>query len=90
YKDVNVNLGITDADQSREEQHGVSQDSGQQKEEDAHLTLTAVHDTQKTAGTEQSSSVSSDFTSKLLNLDNTPPRLDESSSQTSSLFIVPV
>ncbi|GKG66079.1 hypothetical protein Tco_0692716, partial [Tanacetum coccineum] len=41
YKDVNVNLGITDAemtnaDQSREEQHGVSQDSGfQQEEEDA-------------------------------------------------------
>ncbi|GKD94839.1 hypothetical protein Tco_1374676 [Tanacetum coccineum] len=36
----------------------------------------------------QSSSVSSDFTSKLLNLDNTPPRLDETSTQTSSLFIV--
>ncbi|GJZ53570.1 hypothetical protein Tco_0608455, partial [Tanacetum coccineum] len=44
----------------------------------------------KTTGPEQSSSVSSDFTSKLMNLDNTPPRLDETSSQTSSLFTVPV
>ncbi|GJU74643.1 hypothetical protein Tco_1266048, partial [Tanacetum coccineum] len=38
----------------------------------------------------KSSSVSSDFTSKLLNLDNTHPRLEETSSQTSSLFTVPV
>ncbi|GKA48961.1 hypothetical protein Tco_0741919 [Tanacetum coccineum] len=55
--------------------------------EDAYVTLTAVHDKQKTDGTLESSSVSSDFTSKLLNLDNTPPHLDETSSQTSSLFI---
>ncbi|GJZ98777.1 hypothetical protein Tco_0671230 [Tanacetum coccineum] len=84
YTDVNVNLGnkdaeMTDADQGGAEQQNVSQVSGfEQVEEDAHVTLTAIHDTQKTAGTEQSSSVSSDFTSKLLNLDNTPPRLDES------------
>ncbi|GKA69066.1 hypothetical protein Tco_0775130 [Tanacetum coccineum] len=38
----------------------------------------------------QSSSISSDFTSKLLNFDNTPPRLEKTSSQTSSLFTVPV
>ncbi|GJS73798.1 hypothetical protein Tco_0706639 [Tanacetum coccineum] len=34
------------------------------------------------------SSMSSDFTNKLLNLDNNPPRLDETSIQTSSLFTV--
>ncbi|GKB29974.1 hypothetical protein Tco_0869375, partial [Tanacetum coccineum] len=94
YKDVNINLGnedakMTNADHGGEEQHNVSQDSGfQQEEEDAHVTLTAVHDTQKTTGLEQSSFVSSDFTSKLLNLDSTPPRLDETSSQTSSQFTV--
>ncbi|GKF44898.1 hypothetical protein Tco_0131450, partial [Tanacetum coccineum] len=96
YKDVNVNLGNTDAemtnaDQGGEEQQNVSQESGfEQVEEDAHVTVTAVHDKQKTDGTLERSSVSSDFTSKLLNVDNTLPRLDESSSQTSSLFTVPV
>ncbi|GKC09549.1 hypothetical protein Tco_1001159 [Tanacetum coccineum] len=49
----------------------VSQESGfEQVEEDAHVTLTSVIDTQKTGDPSQSSSVSSDFTSKLLNLDN--------------------
>ncbi|GKC29913.1 hypothetical protein Tco_1037207, partial [Tanacetum coccineum] len=62
----------------------------EQVEEDVHVTLTAVHDKQKTDGTLESSSVSSNFISKLLNLDNTPPLLDETSSQTSSLFIIPV
>ncbi|GJV22251.1 hypothetical protein Tco_1371271 [Tanacetum coccineum] len=41
-----------------------------QVEEDAHVTLTPVLDTQKTGGPTQSSFVSSNFTSKLLNLDN--------------------
>nr|GEY41235.1 retrovirus-related Pol polyprotein from transposon TNT 1-94 [Tanacetum cinerariifolium] len=41
-----------------------------QEEEDAHVTLTTVLDTQKTGGLTQSSSISYDFTSKLLNLDN--------------------
>ncbi|GJZ56451.1 hypothetical protein Tco_0611644 [Tanacetum coccineum] len=78
YKDVNVNLGIKDTDmteveQGRADQHNVSHGSGfEQEEEDAHVTLTTVHD--KTEGTMQSSSVSSDFTSKLLNLEN--PSLD--------------
>nr|GEU60958.1 retrovirus-related Pol polyprotein from transposon TNT 1-94 [Tanacetum cinerariifolium] len=40
-----------------------------QEEKDAHVTLTPVLDTQKTRGPTQSSSVSSKFTSKLLNLD---------------------
>ncbi|GKB25277.1 hypothetical protein Tco_0864678 [Tanacetum coccineum] len=83
YRDVNINLGnkdveMTNVDQGGEEQHNVSQDLRfQQEEEDAHVTLTTVHETQKTAGREQSSFVSSDFTSKLLNLDNTPPCLNE-------------
>ncbi|GKE84288.1 hypothetical protein Tco_1558030, partial [Tanacetum coccineum] len=84
YKDVNINLGnkdadMTDADQGGADQQNVSQQSGfEQEEEDAHVTLTPVLDTQKTGGPTQSSSVSSEFTSKILNLDNpschTPPR----------------
>ncbi|GJW14190.1 hypothetical protein Tco_0018323 [Tanacetum coccineum] len=51
YKDVNVNLRkedveMTDVDQGGEDEHNVSQESGfEQVEEDAHVTLTAVHDT---------------------------------------------
>ncbi|GJX77451.1 hypothetical protein Tco_0324262, partial [Tanacetum coccineum] len=41
-----------------------------QVEEDAHVTLTPLLETQKTDEPVQSSSVSSDFTSKLLNLEN--------------------
>ncbi|GKF96993.1 hypothetical protein Tco_0292814 [Tanacetum coccineum] len=54
YKDVNVNLGnkdaeMTDADQGEAEQHNVSQVSRfEHVEEDAHVTLTVVHDTQNT------------------------------------------
>ncbi|GJR01620.1 hypothetical protein Tco_0524604 [Tanacetum coccineum] len=72
-------------------------------EEDAHVTLTTVHDTQKTDGTLQSSSISSDFTSKLLNLENPSPanneiaslmdttiRHKEPGSRTSPLYTVPV
>ncbi|GKF74706.1 hypothetical protein Tco_0221038, partial [Tanacetum coccineum] len=70
---------------------------------DAHVTLTTVHDTQKTDGTMQSSSVSSDFTSKLLNLKNPSPtdneiaslmdttvRHEEPGSQTSPIYTIPV
>ncbi|GKA39614.1 hypothetical protein Tco_0732165 [Tanacetum coccineum] len=79
YKDVNVNLGnkdvdMTDADHGGADQQNVSQQSGfEQEEEDAHVTLTPVLDTQKTGGPTQSSSVSSNFTSKLLNLNNLSP-----------------
>ncbi|GKA69214.1 hypothetical protein Tco_0775278, partial [Tanacetum coccineum] len=72
-------------------------------EEDSHVTLTAVHDTQKTEGPMQSSSVSSDFTNKLLNFENASPtdneiaslmdttvRHEEPSGQTSTLFTVPI
>nr|GEV12060.1 hypothetical protein [Tanacetum cinerariifolium] len=76
YKDVNVNLGnkdadMADVDQSGEDQQNASQQSGfEQEEEDVHVTLTPILKTQKTRGITQSFFVSSDFTSKLLNLDN--------------------
>nr|GEV19287.1 hypothetical protein [Tanacetum cinerariifolium] len=72
YKDVNVNLenkdvDMTDVDQGGSNQHNVSQELGfKQVEKDAHVTLTAVHDTQKTKGSMQSSCVSSDFTITLI------------------------
>ncbi|GJZ76612.1 hypothetical protein Tco_0641284 [Tanacetum coccineum] len=86
YDDVNANLGnentdMTNADQGASEQQNVSQESGfEQVEEDAHVTLIPVIDTQKTGGPTQSSSVYSDFTSKLLNLDNPSPADNEIAS----------
>ncbi|GJX80764.1 hypothetical protein Tco_0328913 [Tanacetum coccineum] len=86
YDDVNVNLGnkdtdMTNADQGASEQQNVSQESGfEQVEEDAHVTLTPVLDTQKADEPVQSSSVSSDFTSKLLNLENPSPADNEIAS----------
>nr|GEV35516.1 integrase, catalytic region, zinc finger, CCHC-type, peptidase aspartic, catalytic [Tanacetum cinerariifolium] len=56
-----------------EDQQNASYESGfVQEEKDAHVTLTNVHD--KIEGPLQSSSISFDFTSKLLNLDD--PSLD--------------
>ncbi|GJR14437.1 hypothetical protein Tco_0797089 [Tanacetum coccineum] len=109
YNDVNVNLenrdaDMTDANQGGADQHNVSQKSWfEQVEEDAHVTLTPVLDTQKTDEPVQSSSVSLDFTSKLLNLENhslaeneiaslmdTTVHHEEPGSQTSPLYIVPI
>ncbi|GJR24916.1 hypothetical protein Tco_0973443 [Tanacetum coccineum] len=95
---------MTDADQGKADLHNVSQESGfEQEEEDAHVTLTTVHDTQKTEGPMQSSSVSSNFIEKLLNFENISPadnkiaslmdttvRTEEPSNQTSNLFTVPI
>nr|GEU49252.1 hypothetical protein [Tanacetum cinerariifolium] len=91
-------------DEGGAKEHNVSQESRfMQEEEDAHVTLTTVHDSQNTKGLLQSFFVSSDFTSKLLNLENvslTDYKIDslmdtnvchtETRSQTSSLYIVPV
>ncbi|GKF14664.1 hypothetical protein Tco_0056126, partial [Tanacetum coccineum] len=107
YKDVNMNLGnrdsnMTEADHGRADQQNVSQELGfEQVEEDSHVTLTPVLDTLKTDGTMQSSSVSSDFTRKLLNLEDpslsdneiaslmdTTVYHEEQGSQTSSLYSV--
>nr|GEU57761.1 uncharacterized mitochondrial protein AtMg00810-like [Tanacetum cinerariifolium] len=69
---VMIVKGLKDTDltkQGREDQQNVSHESGfVQEEEDAHVTLTTVHD--KTEGLLQISSISFDFTSKLLNLDD--------------------
>ncbi|GKG05769.1 hypothetical protein Tco_0325855, partial [Tanacetum coccineum] len=77
----------------REEIPNLNQSNVEQSEEEEYSdqrAYTPVLDAHKTHDPVQSSSVSLDFTSKLLNLDNTPPRLDETSSQTSSLYIIPV
>nr|GEV15442.1 hypothetical protein [Tanacetum cinerariifolium] len=56
YKDVNVNLRkedveMTEGDKGGANQQNVSKESGfDQVEEDSHVTLTAVHDTQKNEG----------------------------------------
>ncbi|GJY33037.1 hypothetical protein Tco_0417506 [Tanacetum coccineum] len=72
---------MTDADQGGANQQNVSQESGfEQVEEDAHVTLTPILDTQKADKHVQSSSVSSDFTSKLLNLENSSPSDNEIAS----------
>ncbi|GKG17337.1 hypothetical protein Tco_0362294, partial [Tanacetum coccineum] len=52
----------------------------EQVEEDAHVTITPVYDTQKADELVQSSYVSSDFTSKLLNLENPSPADNEIAS----------
>ncbi|GJV24035.1 hypothetical protein Tco_1376730, partial [Tanacetum coccineum] len=87
-----------------DDQHDVSKEYGfEQEEEDAHVTLTTVHDIQKTEGPMQSFAVLSDFTEKLLNFKNVSPanneiaslmdttvRNEEPSGQTSTLFTVPI
>nr|GEV31688.1 hypothetical protein [Tanacetum cinerariifolium]GEW63059.1 hypothetical protein [Tanacetum cinerariifolium] len=86
YDDVNVNfrnedIEIINADQGASEQLNASQLLGfKQEVEDSHVTLTPVLDTQKTEGPTQKSSVSSDFTSRLLNLDNPSPANNEIAS----------
>ncbi|GKD99953.1 hypothetical protein Tco_1387937 [Tanacetum coccineum] len=86
YDDVNVNLGnkdtdMTKADQGASEQQNISQESGfEQVEEDAHVKLTPVLDTQKADEPVQSSYVSSNFTRKLLNLENPSPADNEIAS----------
>nr|GEW07086.1 hypothetical protein [Tanacetum cinerariifolium] len=83
YGDLNITQGLKDADMTNVEQGGADQqnasyESGFMHEEDAHVTLTTIHD--KTEGTMQSSSVLFYFTRKLLNLDNTGPDVNEIAS----------
>ncbi|GJZ42890.1 hypothetical protein Tco_0590145 [Tanacetum coccineum] len=100
----NRDADMIDADQGDKDQQNVSQGSRfEQVEEDAHVILTPILDTQKTNKPIQISFVSSEFTSKLLNLKN--PSLadneiaslmdtivchEEPRSQTSSLYTIPV
>nr|GEY01509.1 hypothetical protein [Tanacetum cinerariifolium] len=86
YKDVNVRskvvgheeVGKADAEMTNTTHESAYQEkSYKQVIEDAHVTLTS---SQKTKGSKQSSSVSSDFASKFLNLDNVPLVIDEVAS----------
>nr|GEW38564.1 putative reverse transcriptase domain-containing protein [Tanacetum cinerariifolium] len=80
YGDLNVDREDKDADmtyveQGRADQQNASHESMfVHEEEDAHVTLTTVHD--KTEGPLQSSSFSSEFTSKLLNFDDPSPDIN--------------
>ncbi|GKD88360.1 hypothetical protein Tco_1363867 [Tanacetum coccineum] len=93
YGDLNITQGLkdtdmTNAEQGGEDQQNASHESGfVQQEDDGHVTLTTVHD--KTEGTMQSYSVSSDFTSKLLNLDNTSPNVNEIASLMNTSTVPP-
>ncbi|GJZ65203.1 hypothetical protein Tco_0621899 [Tanacetum coccineum] len=86
YKDVNItpkdtklkNEGKGDAEMTDAGLEDVSQEKTyEQVVDDAHVTLTS---TQKTNGSKQSSSVSTDFANKFLNLDNVPPTDSEVAS----------
>ncbi|GKB16638.1 hypothetical protein Tco_0850561 [Tanacetum coccineum] len=83
-----IDTDITNAEQGGEDQQNASHKSGfVQKEDDSHVTLTTIHD--KTEGIMQSSSVSSDFTSKLLNLDNTDLDVNEIASLMNTSTVTP-
>nr|GEY88451.1 hypothetical protein [Tanacetum cinerariifolium] len=70
--------GKGDVKMTKTTHESVSQENSyEQVIEDAHLTLTS---SQKTEGSKQSSSVSSDFARKFLNLDNAPQVIDEVAS----------
>nr|GEU48928.1 retrovirus-related Pol polyprotein from transposon TNT 1-94 [Tanacetum cinerariifolium] len=68
YRDLNIthrlrDIDLTNAQQGGEDQKNASHELGFVQEEDAHVTLTTIHD--KTEGPLQSSSISSDFTKEL-------------------------
>ncbi|GKE14503.1 hypothetical protein Tco_1422080 [Tanacetum coccineum] len=82
---------------------GTQHTTYEQVKDDEHVILTTLHDTQKTEVTLQSSSVSSDFDSQFLNLDNVLPTdtevvslinvkvcHEEPSTQTLPLLNIPV
>ncbi|GKC73461.1 hypothetical protein Tco_1119344, partial [Tanacetum coccineum] len=86
YKDVNVRSKVAEHEEVRKgdaemtditHENASQENSYEQVIEDAHVTLTS---SQKSEGSKQSSSVSSDFASKVLNLDNVPPVIDEVAS----------
>nr|GEW71105.1 hypothetical protein [Tanacetum cinerariifolium] len=93
YGDLNITQGLKDADMPKVEQggayqHNASHESGfVHEEEDTHVTLTTIHD--KTEGPLQSSSISSDFASKLLNFDNTGQDVNEIASLMNTSTVPP-
>ncbi|GJR37697.1 hypothetical protein Tco_1213381 [Tanacetum coccineum] len=111
YKDVKVKLkdgehgeeGKGDAEKTVAGHDDATQlTSYDQVKDDEHVTLTTVHDILKTKVPLQSSSISSDFATQFLNLDNVPPvdtkinsmmnidvHHEEPSNQTPSLLTIP-
>ncbi|GJT34109.1 retrovirus-related pol polyprotein from transposon TNT 1-94 [Tanacetum coccineum] len=108
YKDVDIrSLGVEHEKERKgdEEMTDADQNVSQEKSyeyviENAHVTLTS---SQKTESLKQSSSISSNFSSKFLILDNAPPvvdevasimnvknRQEESSTQAPSFFTMPL
>nr|GFC77484.1 hypothetical protein [Tanacetum cinerariifolium] len=79
YDDVNINLGNIDAEMTDANQ-GTAKQHVYQEEEYAHVTLTHAHDATKADEPLQSFYVSSDFTSKFLNLENPVPTNTEIAS----------
>nr|GEY02672.1 hypothetical protein [Tanacetum cinerariifolium] len=69
-----LDTDMNNAKQGGQDQQNDSYESGFVHEEDAHVTLTTVHD--KTEGPLKSSFVSSDFTIKLLNIDDPSPDIN--------------
>ncbi|GKB46104.1 hypothetical protein Tco_0896857, partial [Tanacetum coccineum] len=108
YKDVNVRLkDIEHGEKGKEDAEktdaGTQETTYEQVKDDEHVILTTVHDTQKTEVPLQSSSISSDFATQFLNLDNPSPadteinsmmnidvRHEEPSTQTPPLLTIPV
>ncbi|GJU81755.1 hypothetical protein Tco_1284120, partial [Tanacetum coccineum] len=94
YGDLNITQGLRDTDMANAEQGGEDQQNAShesgfvQEEDDGHVTLMTIHD--KTEGTMLCLSVSSDFTSKLLNLDNTRPDVNEIASLMNTSTIPPL
>ncbi|GJR83746.1 hypothetical protein Tco_0154531 [Tanacetum coccineum] len=83
-----IDTDITNVEQGVEDQQNSSHELGfVQEEDDGHVTLTTVYD--KTEGIMQSSSVSFDFTSKLLNLDNTDPDINKIASLMNTSTVPP-
>ncbi|GJU92497.1 hypothetical protein Tco_1304920 [Tanacetum coccineum] len=93
YGYLNLTQGLRDTDMTKAEQGGGDQLNASyelefvQEEDDGHVTLTAVHD--KAEGTMQSSSITSNFTSKILDLDNTGPYVNEIASLMNTLTVPP-
>ncbi|GJX49996.1 hypothetical protein Tco_0276841 [Tanacetum coccineum] len=112
YKDLNVRLtDIEHEEEGKEDEEmtdaghddNTQQTKSEQVKDDEHVTLTTIHDTQKTEGPMQSLSVSSDFANQFLNLDNVSPTdtevvsmmnvkvcYEEPSTQTLPLLNIPV
>nr|GEW10391.1 hypothetical protein [Tanacetum cinerariifolium] len=81
YIDDEERMDEEEEDEVIRSQQNVSQDLGfEQEEEDAHVTFSSVLGTQKADEHVQSSSISFDFTSKLLNLENPSPADNEIAS----------